>query len=56
MKYTIAGALLLTVAAVLLGGCSDSEAEKVKEQGQRSKDLFDMGGPTDRSKSKGFTP
>jgi len=41
----------------MLSGCFESEAEKqAKIEEQKSKDFFDMGGPTDRSKSKGYVP
>lgn len=57
MKSIFNIAILATVTALLLSGCWDSESEqKVKEQEQQSKDFFDMGGPTDRSKSKGYVP
>ncbi|UTH36160.1 hypothetical protein NLY39_21280 [Pseudomonas sp. KHPS1] len=55
MKRIITATLIATVSALLLSGCWDSEAEqKAKEQEQESKDFWDMGGPTDRSKSKGY--
>jgi len=57
MKRTIIGAILVAVTALSLGGCLESESEKqAKIEEQKSKDFFDMGGPTDRSKSKGYTP
>jgi hypothetical protein len=43
------------ISAVLLSGCWDSEEEKkAKEQEQHSKKFWDMGGPTDRTKSKEY--
>lgn len=57
MKRTIIGAILVAVTSLSLGGCLESESEKqAKIEEQKSKDFFDMGGPTDRSKSKGYTP
>jgi len=57
MKRTLTAAILAAFTALLLSGCGDSEAEqKAKEQDQHSKDFWDMGGPTDRSKSEGFKP
>ncbi|MBV4489061.1 hypothetical protein SE916_02160 [Pseudomonas sp. 5FOS] len=57
MKHAINIAVLVVLSAVMLSGCWDSEVEKkAKEQEQQSKDFWDMGGPTDRSKSKGYTP
>jgi len=57
MKRTIIGAMLVAVTALSLSGCFESEAEKqAKVEEQKSKDFFDMGGPTDRSKSKGYVP
>jgi len=57
MKRTIVGAILVAITALSLGGCWDSEAEiQEKEKDQHSKDFWDMGGPTDRSKSEGFKP
>ncbi|MGE8328603.1 hypothetical protein D3C76_1720420 [compost metagenome] len=57
MKCTLIGAILVAVTALSLSGCWESEAEqqeKIKDQ--HSKDFWDMGGPTDRSKSQGFKP
>ena len=57
MKRTIIGSAIIAIAALSLGGCLESESEKqAKIEEQKSKDFFDMGGPTDRSKSKGYTP
>jgi len=57
MKRTIVGAILVAITALSLGGCLESEAEiQEKEKDQHSKDFWDMGGPTDRSKSEGFKP
>ena len=57
MKRTIISAMLVAVTALSLSGCFESEAEKQAEiEEQKSKDFFDMGGPTDRSKSKGYVP
>jgi len=57
MKRIIISALLVAVTALSLSGCFESEAEKqAKVEEQKSKDFFDMGGPTDRSKSKGYVP
>jgi len=50
-------AMLASFSAAMLSGCFESEAEKqAKIEEQKSKDFFDMGGPTDRSKSKGYVP
>lgn len=55
MKRMITATLIATISALLLSGCWDSESEqKTQEQEQKSKDFWDMGGPTDRSKSKGY--
>lgn len=57
MKRSIALAVLALVSSVMLSGCFESEAEKqAKIEEQKSKDFWDMGGPTDRSKSEGFKP
>jgi PBP1b-binding outer membrane lipoprotein LpoB len=57
MKRLVALGLVTTMIALLLSGCWDSEEEKkAKEQEQHSKEFWDMGGPTDRSKSKTYTP
>lgn len=49
--------IIAFVSAGLLSGCLESEAEKqAKIDEQKSKDFWDMGGPTDRSKSKGYMP
>ncbi|MCE7762909.1 hypothetical protein GQL56_09670 [Pseudomonas putida] len=57
MKRSIALVMLALVSSVMLSGCLESEAEKqAKIEEQKSKDFFDMGGPTDRSKSKGYVP
>lgn len=55
MKRIITTTLITAISALLLSGCWDSDTEqKAKEQEQRSKDFWDMGGPTDRSKDKGY--
>jgi len=57
MKRYFTLAFLTAITALLLSGCWDSEDEKkIKEQEQHSKDFWDMGGPTDRSKDKGYVP
>ena len=57
MKCSISIAMLALFSAALLSGCFESEAEKLaKIEEQKSKDFFDMGGPTDRSKNKGYVP
>ncbi|MFJ4347792.1 hypothetical protein [Pseudomonas sp. NPDC089401] len=57
MQRTIIGAILVAVTALSLGGCFESADEKeAKIAEQKSKDFWDMGGPTDRSKSEGFKP
>jgi len=57
MKNFFTNAIFSTITALLLSGCWDSEGEKkAKEKEQHSKDFWDMGGPTDRSKSKSYRP
>ncbi|MBV4491939.1 hypothetical protein [Pseudomonas oryzicola] len=57
MIRAFALAIIALVSAGLLSGCLESETEKrAKIDEQKSKDFWDMGGPTDRSKSKGYTP
>lgn len=57
MKRAISIALLAAVASMSLSGCWESEAEKeAKAKEKESKEFWDMGGPTDRRKSKGYVP
>ena len=49
--------LLVSAAAVVIGcGRSDDEAQPIRtpEQQKNATKFFDMGGPTDRNKSKGY--
>lgn len=57
MKRVLSITLLFAITSALLSGCWDSDEEKkAKEKEQHSKEFWDMGGPTDRSKDKGFKP
>ncbi|HEJ7837740.1 hypothetical protein [Serratia marcescens] len=51
-------AALIALASALVAGCGKAEDEKLNkrtpEQQQQADKLYDMGEPTDRSKSKGY--
>ncbi|MDU0519635.1 hypothetical protein Q8W79_07105 [Pseudomonas aeruginosa] len=58
MKNMLRTAALLALASALVAGCGKAEDEKLNkrtlEQQQQADRLYDMGEPTDRSKSKGY--
>jgi cytochrome c556 len=49
---------LVALMSAVLAGCGKSEDEalnkRTPEQQQKANKLYDMGGPTDRQKSKGY--
>lgn len=58
MKNMLRTAALIALASALVAGCGKIEDEKLNkrtpEQQQQADKLYDMGEPTDRSKSKGY--
>ncbi len=58
MKNMLRIAALVALASVLVAGCGKTEDEKLDkrtpEQQQQADKLYDMGEPTDRSKSKRY--
>lgn len=57
MKNILVFTFLVLTTTMFLSGCWDSDGDiKAREQEQHSKEFWDMGGPTDRSKSKSYRP
>ncbi len=58
MKNMLLTAALIVLASTLVAGCGKTEDEKLDkrtpEQQQQADKLWDMGEPTDRSKSKEY--
>ena len=58
MKNMLRAVALVALMSALLVGCGKSEDEalnkRTPEQQQKADKLYDMGGPTDRQKSKGY--
>ena len=58
MKNMLRAVALVALMSALLAGCGKSEDEalnkRTPEQQQKANKLYDMGGPTDRQKSKGY--
>lgn len=58
MKNMLRAVALVALMSALLAGCGKSEDEalnkRTPEQQQKADKLYDMGGPTDRQKSKGY--
>ena len=58
MRNKIRVVALVALMSALLAGCGKSEDEalnkRTPEQQQKADKLYDMGGPTDRQKSKGY--
>lgn len=58
MKNMIRVVALVALMSAVLAGCGKSEDEPLNkrkpEQQQKANKLYDMGGPTDRQKSKGY--
>ena len=58
MKNMLRAVALVALMSAVLAGCGKSEDEalnkRTPEQQQKANKLYDMGGPTDRQKSKGY--
>jgi predicted small lipoprotein YifL len=58
MKNMLRTAALIALVSALVAGCGKTEDGKLNkrtpEQQQQADKLYDMGKPTDRSKSKGY--
>lgn len=58
MKNILCAVALVALMSALVAGCGKSEDvaqnKRTPEQQQKANKLYDMGGPTDRQKSKGY--